>query len=826
MTITSYVHSRQADWCVLRGALVGASILLASATVHSATPSTLQSQRAGAVVFDIPAQSLATALLRFSEQAGIQVTAPSATLQVFQTPGVRGDYTAVEALDILLKGSGLTYKFVDAETVVVRGAHTAAHTSGTMRLAQAGAGSEAAKADGQQTRSMAEEEVIVTAQRRGEESLQNVPISMSVISGQELDKSHSLGVLGELSKVPGVGLYEATQTGGASVSIRGASVNYPLFSGASTVGYYIDDIPFGFVSSAVLPDAGSFDLARVEVLRGPQGTLYGANALNGVVLIKTSDPDLEAFGLKARTLLSSTEDGGENYRGDLSVNIPIVSGKVAARATAGFSDYSGWIDRPNAGVKDANDREVTNLRLKLKAQVTDDLSFTLSGWHSKTQTGSPDMGLDGRVNASARLEPLSFDYDVLGAVIDYRFADVAMRSATSYIDYQNDSELDLRYIPNQNSLFTDLGAKVFAQEFTFNSTSTGPWGWSGGAMYRDAKDTIFQQFSAIRVEGPGIFPFANDEYRSESIAVYGELSRRFMNDRLQLSLGARYFRDTVSVDNLNTAAGPVEDTFEKVTPRTVLSWFPSDDAMFYASYAQGFRSGRNQNELTLAVVPDLPAADPDSLNSYEVGSKGRWFDGGLKYDVAVFYIDWKDLQLSRVVVPPSGPTFSALTNGQSASGVGTELRLGFEPIRDLNVDLNFAWNDLAFDSKVFTNGILWFDKGDRLVDSVKYNAGLSLDYAFPTSSRGWNTSLLTSVNYTSPRLYSTVSGPRRILAIADDVILTRLELAVEAPANWTISLFADNLFDEDPVVTHFPFNPQREARIRPRTIGVQLEYRL
>lgn len=193
------------------------------------------------------------------------------------------------------------------------------------------------------------EEVIVTAQKRAER-LQDVPIAISVLDGASLDNATVEGVAAALNRVPGVTTVTGSFFGGTQVTVRGITAAGPVASGASPVSYYLDSAPFGLVKTAIVPDANAYDLDRVEVLRGPQGTLYGAGGVGGVVRILTKDANPDAFEIKARTSGSSTKDGGENYRGDMAVNVPIVAGKLAARAVVGYEDWGGWIDRDRKSV--------------------------------------------------------------------------------------------------------------------------------------------------------------------------------------------------------------------------------------------------------------------------------------------------------------------------------------------------------------------------------------------------------------------------------------------------------------------------------------------
>ncbi|MEQ8954180.1 MAG: TonB-dependent receptor, partial [Gammaproteobacteria bacterium] len=429
------------------------------------------------------------------------------------------------------------------------------------------------------------EEVVVTAQKRGAQSLLEVPISISVLSGDSLDGATFQGVAEALTTVPGMTLYTEGQNGGSKLSVRGVTAGGSLFAGSGTVAYYVDEVPFGLVKTAVVPDANAYDLERVEALRGPMGTLYGASALNGVVRIMSKQADLEDFEFKARTSISNTKDGGDNYRADMAVNIPIIEDKLAARAVIGYSDLSGWID--NSINSDTNDGELSNLRLNIKAQPTDRLSVELTNWFSRNEFGAPSVAPVPLRSPSTIDEPLSNDYNLHGLTVRYEFDGFTVTSATSYMEYESRGLQDIA--AGFATLFTGLFSEVFSQEIRLHSTGEGDWQWSGGAFYREAKDDLLQTLPELL---PAPIAWTDE---SESVAIFGELTRLFKGGDIEVTAGLRYFEDDVgvfeTVRNTGVASEPLiaaTSSYDTITPRLLLSWAPRDDMKVYASYSRGF----------------------------------------------------------------------------------------------------------------------------------------------------------------------------------------------------------------------------------------------
>lgn len=823
-----------------RGVLMRFSVAMAVACLTMAGLTVAaQAQASIRQPTNIEAQGLAPALRQFAKEREIQLVYRSELVEKRQTGGAAGELTVEEALTQLLSGTGLTFQYLDDKGITIIPSAVSARTPAErFRLAQAEAGATATtSSDSSQAAPLEElEEIVVTAQKR-KEFLQDVPISISVLSGAELDSSTAEGMTELLNRVPGVATVLGAQGGSTQVTVRGVSAGDAIFAGSSPVAYYLDSVPFGFVKSAIAPDLNPYDLSQVEVLRGPQGTLYGASALNGVVRVLTKDADLDAFELKARTSLSDTDGGAENYRGDLAVNVPIIEGKWAARAVVGYENLSGWIDRRPAAVlnvpdeDNVNDAQMRNYRLKLNGQPTEKLAIGLSAWRSSADYGGKSTSLDDDTTSGTHDELIGIDFETYGLKLDYKFSAFTLSSRTSYVDYSNDSLLDIGPLSGDTFpevFLTAFQSRILSEEVLLNSEGSGPWEWSAGAFYRRGQDRLFQTYP----DAPGNF-YVDYTDRSESAAVFGELSRRFYGDRLKWTLGLRHFKDNVlnkenSLDPDGSNGPPRAlqregDSFHSTTPRAVLTWYPRDTLTAYASYSEGFRSGFPQNaNVALAGAIGFPPLRPDKLRNYEVGAKGSILEGRLHYDTAVYYIDWKDVQQSLGVPfeTPAGATVlvSALVNGTSADGMGVDFGLATEPLAGLTLGLNFSWNDLAFTGQTFSNGALLFDKGDRPSLSPEYTAGGSLEYAFPIGGGGFKGKFAASANYTSKQAAAGVYG--------DSMLISRASFSIDSANRWTATLFVDNANNEDgtPVITVESL-PELNLRVRPRTVGMQFEYR-
>ena len=685
------------------------------------------------------------------------------------------------------------------------------------------AGGASAASDESELRRGQVEEVIVTAQRHTQR-LQDVPIAITVVGGAQLDSTTAEGISEVLNRVPGVAT-TVTGAGRPQLAVRGVTAGGPTFNGSSPIAYYLDSVPFGFVKTAIVPDSNAYDLDRIEVLRGPQGTLYGANAQNGVVRVLTKDADLDEFELKARTSVSSTDEGSENYRGDMAVNLPLVDGKVAARAVVGYEDLSGWIDKPIE--EDMNDSEIVNARLKVNAQPTDAFSIGLSAWISRSDFGGPPRSREDSQSVSVVDEATSTDYDVYGLKLGYDFGAFSIESMTSSLDYVSSGYGDLSPlfggVPTR--LFTELDSELIAQEIVLRSTSDSAWRWVLGGIYRDAEDRLVQSAAFL----PAPIDFTDT---SESFAAYGELTRRFLDGRFELTGGVRYFEDDVTqIENVRHSGIPTEPLyranrkFDKVSPRVVVTFHPSSATTLYTSYAEGFRSGFSQNANVIRSAPQFEPLKADNLKNYEVGIKGTLAEGRFSYEAAAFYIEWDDVQQTLVVIANGAPV-TAVVNGESASGSGFEFALAARPGDRFSFSASLSWNDLTMDEAVLSRGVVLFAPGDRLNYSPELTVGLSAEYALPLGSSGFETVLSLSGNHISSQSVRTILAGQQLVADGDDMTIGRASLALNSPGAWSAMLFVDNVSNEQgsPIRQAVPF-PDWDARIRPRTIGAQLEFR-
>jgi iron complex outermembrane recepter protein len=768
----------------------------------------------------IESQPLRSALQEFARQTGMQLLRRDENVLIDRTraPRVEGTFTVREVLEQLLSNTAFRYEFINERTVRIvalpareapgdlgetsKSTSVPPDTDATAALR----GSRWRRSSTQSVQNV----VVVTAQRREEPALE-VPISVSVLGGNTLDRAPVEGLSEALTLVPGVATNLNLLGGGTQLTVRGVTAAGGATFGASPVAYYLDSVPFGFVKSAIAPDANAYDLKRVEVLRGPQGTLYGAGGEGGVIRVLTHDADLDTFQLKGRIAASATEDGDGSYRVDGAANVPLVDGKLAARAVVGVQRLGGWIDHP--GRRDANDAALRNMRFKLNAEPMPQLSMGLSAWRWEGDYGSPSFSDDSGFSGGVLDQSITTKYHAYGLTVAYEAKRFTATSMTSYADYSTSGALDLRPLGMEAPLLTQMRSRVAAQEISLSSRNERPWSWSGGLFYRNARDGFVQDIPDL------LHPDLSDT--SESRAVYGQVGRILFDWPLEWTLGLRYFHDNVASTN-NVLRQTERDTFSATSPRAVLTWSASELMRVYASWSRGFRSGSPQ---WLGLTPpQFPSLKPDTLSNFEIGLKADLLDSQLVLEAAVYYMEWRDVQQSMIVRSSLAdlPT-TALVNGESASGGGFDLSMAGKVLPGLQVGLTFSWNDLTMDGDVFSGGKLLFARGDRLNASPEYTVGTSLAYTIPLGDSGIEASVLAAADYTSRqnsggRVNSNNPGA--------SMLSSRASISVGARQRWTAALYGDNLGDERGSALPNPFYSGWDSRLRPRTIGLQLDFQL
>lgn len=690
----------------------------------------------------------------------------------------------------------------------------ARHLSTTLALACALVLSNAARAQQQarpvERNSAGLEEIIVTAQKR-EERLLDVPIAISAFTGDALADAGASQLADFLGSSPGVGIID-DESGTQTIQIRGISSTY----GNATVGYYLDELPFTYIGNAQVPDVRTYDLERIEVLRGPQGTLYGDGSIGGTIRILTRDPVLEKFEAGVDLDAMSTTSGDDSFAAKGMVNVP-VGDTAALRLVASYEDFGGWVNGPTK--KNQNDRDIDNYRGKFRWQPTDTLDIVLGAWIVRNDAVGTAESLPDRTTP---VPPDTFatDYDLYSATVRWSAPWFDVVSATSVMDYSNDFISEFFNAPF--TIFEEQD--LVSQELRFTSKNDGMFRWTAGLFYRDIDRKTLTDLAAFAIT-------QDQTQESKSWAVFGEGTFSLLDDRLDVTLGARYFEDdrlfrevidpvTLGIiQSIDPDFEPeVTPKFDSFNPRLNIAYKLSDDWMVYGNVAKGFRTGQAQPVISLVLAAfagvDLPSSiDPEELWSYEIGTKGTFMDGRAVLEGAVFYNDWDDIQ--TLVTLSQQPRVAGLVNGGSARTTGVELGLTLLPIDGLTLQFTGAYVDAKYTQDIAGTPV---QDGDRIVGVPETAFSASGTYRWPLTAtlggfaRG-------ALQYTGDRVdVASAFQP------SDSTTTLDLRVGVEGAA-WGVYLYGDNVTDEDAAIDPTPTGPNGIAnRFRPRSYGLNVRY--
>jgi outer membrane receptor protein involved in Fe transport len=825
----------------------------AAATSSAADPP----PTAQTVQFDIKPQSLASALNALALQSHQQILFTPEIAKGKTTHGVKGALTADAALGQLLIGTGLSSsRSADGMILVSQADAKGASASSGPPSAPSGASNDQSPSKSTPTQGPTRlEEVIVTAQKR-KERLIDVPESVTVLNPDTLTAQGALQLRDYADRIPGVSL-DTQGAGFTKITIRGLTTGYNSDVLSSTA-IYVDEVPFG--SSTIYGtgvftslETSLFDMERIEVLKGPQGTLYGADAMGGLIKYVTKPPSTERFGGQAQVGLASTVSGGLSYNAAASVNAPLVDDKLALRASSWYSRDGGYIDNLALGQKDVDRSGIYGGRLDLLYTPTDKLSVRLAGFLqniSRDGTGLSDYDLSGRpVDGSLdqrRLiaEPYYQRFRLVSATVTYNLDWARLISISGYQTLRQAVGVDGSFAIPAYQPFSDfygftnglskianpqyVRSNKFTQELRLSSERRGPLEWVIGGFYthEGASVDAYTYFFDLDGQPTGnsnattaVFsaPTSFSEY-----APFGTLTWH-LTDKIDVSGGLRYSHSAQTVSDRSYSTQPYDTVRSSDSVFTYLAdarYHLSDRASAYLRYATGSRPG-GPNFPMFDVATGLFVAQPpftsDHLKSYEIGFKGETEDRRVGIEAAAFYLDWSDIQLYICDI-----NFCGVANAPGGARIpGAELALTARPIRALTLASALTYLDGRLKQ---ANATLGAAKNERLPDAPPYTASLSADYTF--ANKGLRPTLGADLRYVPDRRASfggSIYSPQYRLPVYTVVNLhAGLTLGrVET------QLYVRNIFDERGQLSAYtglavaPYNAEVQTTIiQPRTIGV------
>lgn len=681
-------------------------------------------------------------------------------------------------------------------------------------------------------------EIVITAQKRRERLL-DVPQSVSVISGDSLDNQHAERLSDYLTRIPSANIVES-QAGNSRIVLRGVNAG----GVGATVATYIDETPFGSATSlanggVLAPDLDPFDLARVEVLRGPQGTLYGANSLGGLVKYVTVAPDPHSWGAAAEVGGEDVSHGDMGWWARAATNVP-VSQDAAFRLSGFYRKDPGFVDNSARGKEDVNGGKTYGGRFSFLIKPTSNLRIRASALLENIRSdGTNTIDLDpltllpthGLQQNRLVNEPNDINYRIYNTTIDYDFGGASLVSATSY------GTLDQKQVEDASALYgagigvnQSMKQRRFTQEVRLASTGHRALEWTIGGFYTHERNRLGQDLF-------GTDPATGNPVEAMDGLILVELPSRYseyagfanatwhINPMFDLTAGGRWSHNKQS-DEQTTSGALLGGTVITVSGNSSDSVFtysvaptfkPNSNTRIYARIAKGYRPG-GPNALSPGAPDAFRHFDPDTTINYEIGLKTQTSDHLLSLEVTGFLIDWNKIQVLAQIAG-----FGINANGGKARSEGVEFNVGLNPAPGLSLFANGSYVDahLTSDTPASVGGL----SGDPLPYNPKWQSTIGAEYEHPLSAQLTGRAGI-SWHYTGKRYsdFDAVNGQRRLGAFSQLDAHAGVDIG-----RFRVDAFAHNLTDARGIVNLGFFGAVNgdlaAAVIRPRSFGLALGYR-
>jgi iron complex outermembrane receptor protein len=791
----------------MRSYLVAA--LAAGLLVHSTIAN------AATFPFDVPRQDLALALNQIAQQSHIEIAYSARLTRGKISSSLKGTYTPEQALEMLLEGSGLHVRRIAGGALVIEKTGTSA------------SGGQGPTSDSDATMGLGE--IIVTASKRAQHQ-REVADSVTAFGGDELSRRGAQSFEDYIGCAPGV-IFEQSIPYFSNVTIRGVgTTTYGPDQGQSTTGIYLNDIPLTDPSYAVsIPDIDTFDLQRVEVLRGPQGTMFGTATLGGAVNYVINPVDLENFAARLESSGSGTHHSSNlGYTAKEALNLPIVTDVLGVRITTIKRFDPGYLDNIGTGEKDSNSIDYEQFRISALWQVNRKVSVSFFSFYDREE--SPDQSYAFPALGDLKRDTTIPEYaDFVTRInrlkVDANFDFATLTLSGARTEKSQSSQVDFTtYFGPGASVVEYPMTHMTSLEARLTSPNDGTFEWLVGAYH----GALHEYFPSPAIQNGQVLEDITAEYVSNETSEFGEATYRF-TDQWRATLGGRYYDISLQSESTSGASAAPQISAGReqgrgFSPKASITYEPSSDLLAYALVSKGYRSGGvNLNIPPLAGFPTPATYGPDSLVNYEIGVRPAWFNHQLTLDSTLFFINWTDIQLR--LGRPDGYTYAA--NASGAHNFGVENVLNWTPTPGLQMQLSATYLQAQISKTTdLGNGVV-LPKGTPIPGAPHWSAWGLATYR-------WN------VDYRPYFALSAriISGAQNVFAVkgaqsAPIMDYGAFDLRVGFKVKqYDFSLYADNVADRRGVTAAYyggdgpDPNADRVFYIRPRTVGLRLDWHL
>jgi len=750
--------------------------MIISVLIFTAAAAAAGQRDASTMSWNIRTQSLKSALEIYQQVSGLNLAYSDSLVKGKTTRGVQGNHTRKQALEKVLKGTDLTCVLTSKGTVILKVKNFGAAQEKNS-LSYEIAGNKAEKSELQQERMKTDLGNMTVSAQKTEENIQEVPISMTVFDEYDIQDMQIDSIKDIAKYTPNLLLFNKNSNGSLMPTIRGINTSYG--STESAVGLFVDGVPM--IGSSGL-DAPIADVERIEVLKGPQGTLYGQGTESGVINIITKKPNNETKGKIAAKLGS---DNLQEYTA--SVSGPIIQDTFYVRLSARHYEKDGYVYNAYLN-ENADDIKNDYGKITFRYNPTDNLDISLISSKVKyDNTGSPT----GMANQKKRIKYTNDEYtktetELHALKVEYDFDKYKFESITTKKEQKDIWLMDYDFTPNFTShAQNDSVNETISQELRLSS-STDKLNWLIGFNYYD--DDIDGKFKTLY--GVDSFSVAREFY-----GFFTHLDYQLIN-QLSLIAGFRYDKHEL---NGKRAADNLDISYDEISPKVGLEYDFNNGSMVYTTVAKGYRPAG----FYIWALDGYPKEfDKETIWSYEIGSKNSFLENRLTMNAALYYMKVDDMQVHLSITKYS----SYKDNAAKATSKGFEFDINYKSTDNLEFFASFGYNDTKFDEFKDKKGDY---SGNYNVYAPKYNYNIGTQYRADqgyyarVDINGYGKMYLDVKNENSRDAYNLVS--------------TKIGYEQE---DHDIYLYANNLFDKeyDKVGGGRTYSP-------PREIGVQLTYR-
>jgi iron complex outermembrane receptor protein len=640
------------------------------------------------------------------------------------------------------------------------GTHTLRHLAVTIGLCSAFAMLTVANAQTESASSAESgqlQEILVTANKR-QEPLQNVPITVNVLSSEQLEEQGAMQLADYAKQVPAMNIIGAGGPGLGEIVLRGITTGSDH---SSPVAIYLNDVPFTPSSPIALTSGLSFDpdlasIAQIEVLEGPQSTIWGASAEGGVVKFVTEQPNLNVVKGNYSVTGSDVYNGGTGgaFRG--SINLPIVPDSVALLASVSYRNDPGFVDNTANGSKNVNWDSVRGGSILLRVKISDNLETTIMGLAQDIDQPGPNQVFLNPTTLRPALGRLAYDspvaqpsdsiYRTIADTTTYTMPFAQLTNVASYVKFANVSTVDFSFVApfvaglpagDLVNFANTSSSERYTDELRLAS-NPGRIEYLAGLFYTNERDDNIEIDTALNPDAsttPVTAPYHN-VYNANFVpyfiekAVYGNLTYNF-TDKISLTGGARYSANTQSVYWYSTGAFGVNNvpsysaSDHAITYLATLKYIPNPDLTTYVRASSAYRPGGPNVLNSLEIAGGAQTSyKSDLLWNYEAGVKGAAWDHRLTYTAAAYHMVWSNIQLTESI-----HNFIVVANGSGARSDGAEATVQIEPIDRFTIGLRGAYTDARFTAAAPQLGAV---SGNPLPYAPKTSLAAIMDYHFAT----------------------------------------------------------------------------------------------